>query len=106
MKDKETGIQTESQEFKSAQQNLKAAFHKMVKKLEQHYAQKEVEREQTASFGTTRIRTYNECDDRVVDEQTGDKYSFKHTVGKGDISQIIEDRRIKMLTMSIEKSKK
>lgn len=100
MKDKETGIQTESQEFKSAKQNLKAAFHKMVNKLKEHYAsleKKQEEKRQNADFGERRIRTYNEVDDRVVDEQTGDKYSYRHTVGRGDITEIIDERRKKVV---------
>lgn len=106
MKDKETGIQTESQEFKSAQQNLKAAFRKMVKKLETYYADNMQKRTQTADFAQERVRTYHAVDNRVTDEQTGDQYSYKHTVGKGDISKIIEERRIKLLTRQLEKSRR
>lgn len=101
--DKETGIQTSSQEHRSAKQNLKSAFHKMVKLLEEYYKAQEKERQQTASFGAPRIRTYNECDDRVTDDEYGMQYSYHYTVGKDDISKIIEDRRRKMLTEWVDK---
>ena len=43
-----------------------------------------------ASQETT--RTYKETKDLVIDHVTGEKYSYKNTVGRGDISGIIEDR--------------
>jgi len=99
-------LRAECQEHKSREQNKKTAFRKLVKKLLDHYASlnsTDLPVEQVADFGQPRIRTYNECDDRVVDEQTGDKYSYRHTVGKGDISEIIDERRIKMLTGDLRK---
>jgi protein subunit release factor A len=71
----------------------------MVELLKEHYENEELERRMTADFGVKRIRTYNEHDDRVTDDEYGMQYSYRHTVGKGDISNIIEDRRKKMLLL-------
>lgn len=71
----------------------------MVELLRAHYENEERQREMTASFGQKRIRTYNEHDDRVTDDEYGMQYSYRHTVGKGDISSIIDDRRKKMLLL-------
>jgi len=96
LKDKETGIQTVSTEHKSASMNLKSAFRKMVDLLQQHYSTEEFERKNTAGFGGNRVRTYNEVQDRIVDEDTKEKYSYRQTVGKGDISDLIRDRALKL----------
>lgn len=58
--------------------------------LRQHY-NKDIGSSRFAA-GNKVIRTYNECFDRIVDHETGKRYSYKHTVGKGDISVIIEER--------------
>ena len=36
------------------------------------------------------VRTYNEPGDRVVDHRTGEKWSYKKTVGKGNIAPIMK----------------
>lgn len=50
-------------------------------------------RERTAGFGPQgRVRTYHEPDDRVVDE-SGPRFSYRETVGKGSLSALISARR-------------
>ena len=51
---------------------------------------KENKERYSAPQGTT--RTYHEPDDRITDHVTGDKFSYRQTVGKGDITEIIEAR--------------
>lgn len=87
---KESGLFSESRVHKSQKQNKKAAFRKLCDKLVDHYIKKDPKKRYSAPIKTT--RSYNESKDRVVDHVTGKKYSYKHTVGKGDISEIIEDR--------------
>ena len=66
----------------------------MVAKLLDYYVHKpQVERFQAPQHV---IRSYNECDDRIVDHDTKAKYSFHHTVGVGDLSKIIDDRARKL----------
>ena len=94
--DKETGITTTGQEHRERPANLKSAFHKMVEKLKEYYStllnSDTCTRSQTASFGKA-TRSYDLEGDRVTDHVTGKKYSYRHTVGKGDIGQLIEDRK-------------
>lgn len=100
MTDIETGIMTTGQESRSRKQNLKAAFRRMVKKLVEYYKNltkspdlcTKSSKGIKSTFGARCTRTYHEVDDRVVDHITGKKYSYRHTVGEGDMSQIIEDR--------------
>jgi protein subunit release factor A len=84
----ETGIITSCQEHKSAYQNKRVAFEKMAKLLLNHYSVKGEE----YTRPTVVTRTYKETKDLVIDHVTGKKYSYKNTVGKNDISVIIEDR--------------
>lgn len=43
-------------------------------------------------MGQKYTRTYKESKDLVVDYETGEKFSYSHTVGKGDLSTVIEAR--------------
>lgn len=90
--DIETGITTTGQEQRSRTQNFKSAFRRLVNKLMDFYNKNEAQKLEPISFGGKYTRTYNECDDRVVDHVTGLQYSYRRTVGNGDISQIIKDR--------------
>ena len=86
---KETGLSAESRTYRTQEQNKKEAFKKLCDKLVEYYIKKE--NKPRFEAGTEVIRTYNEHDDRIVDHRTGKKYSYKHTVGKGDMSEIIDD---------------
>lgn len=89
-----TGLFAESREHRSQYANRKAAFHKLVDLLKAHYFG-ESQRERYAA-GQDRVRTYSEPDDRVTDHGTGRNYSYRHTVSKGDISVLIEERLFQM----------
>ena len=86
--DLETGLAAECRVHRTQEQNKKEAFRKLVDKLVEFYAKKPDKIRQSAPNAV--IRTYNEHDDRVVDYRTGKKFSYKHTIGKGDFSEIIE----------------
>jgi peptide chain release factor 2 len=86
----ETGIVTTCQVHRTQGRNKKEAFRKMAKLLQAHY--KEKFRQDRPPLPTETTRTYKETKDLVIDHVTGKKYSYKHTVGRGDISVIIEDR--------------
>ena len=85
----ETGLIASCQEHKSAAQNKKKAFRKLVKLLMEHY---NPERLKVRGKSEKRTRTYHKPDDRVTDHVTGIQYSYKETIDKGDMSKIIQDR--------------
>lgn len=82
---------SECQESRIQQENKRMAFKKLCKKLIDHYCKEE--QKQRFAAGTETIRTYHEPDDRVIDHASGKQFSYKHTVGKGDIKPLIEARR-------------
>lgn len=86
----ESGLAAECREERSQTMNKKKAFRKLAKKLIEYYLEREKKERYEAGFEV--VRTYHEPDDRIVDHSSGRKYSFKQTVGKGDISLLIEDR--------------
>jgi protein subunit release factor A len=95
----ESGLSAESRSERSQHRNRKIAFHRLAKKLVNHYVLKE-KRER---YGSTKvIRTYHEPDDRVVDHESGLRYSYRHTVGRGRLEKVIEDRHAWKL-MNLEK---
>lgn len=86
----ESGIATSCQVYRTQGRNKKEAFRKMAKLLANFYAAGTEKERYAAPQETT--RTYKETKNLVIDHVTGKKYSYKHTVGKGDISVIIDDR--------------
>lgn len=91
--DLETNITTTGQNQRSRVQNLKDAFEKMVLLLVNYYKNKEKQKDIARSSDVIcATRTYHEPDNRVVDHLTGKKYSYDKTVGKNDLSEVIEDR--------------
>ena len=87
----ESGLSAESQESRIQQQNREIAFKKLCKKLVDHYCKKE--QKERYGAGKEVVRTYHQPDDRVTDTNTGTKTSFRSTVGKGDISELVKIRR-------------
>ena len=87
---RETGLVASCQEHKSAGQNRKVAFKKLTNLLVAHYAPKLDKVRGPLHEKAT--RTYHEPRDTVTDHVTGEKYSFKQTVGKGNMDEIIQDR--------------
>lgn len=91
--DIETGLSVTGQAQRSRIANFRHAFRRLVDLLVEHYNTKKSERCDRSIFGGgEQVRTYHELDDRVVDHATGKRYSYRHTVGRGDIGQMITDR--------------
>jgi protein subunit release factor A len=94
---KETGISATSREHKSQHRNRKAAFRRLADKLVAHY----VKEDQRQRYGSTRVvRTYHKPDDRIVDHDTGLRYSYREVMGKGKATkaqEMIADRAYHML---------
>jgi len=92
---KASGLSAESRSHKSQAANRRAAFRKLVPKLVALYCkQDDVER---YAAGVEVVRTYHEPDDRIVDHETGARYSFKEVIGKGRASKMIEERACKLV---------
>ena len=91
IKHKESGLVYECTKYKRQSQNKKEAFRKLAKKIHVWWQMKESANRPEYKISNKTIRTYNECGDRVVDHRTKKQYSYKKTVGKKDISVIIED---------------
>lgn len=87
----ESGLVASSQSERSQSVNKKIAFRKLVDLLLDKYVYKDKQKKRQAS-GTEVTRSYHEPDDRVTDHMTREKFSYKHTVGKGDMSALIEHR--------------
>ena len=90
----ETGLAATSQSERSQRINKKIAFTRLAHLLIAH--ERGDQRAARYQAGQTVVRSYNEPFDRIVDHQTGARYSFRQTVGRGDMSQIIEDRAVRM----------
>lgn len=91
----ESGLSAESREHKSQLQNKKEAFNKLAEQLIEWYSKEEDHGRYAA--GKEVVRTYNECTDRIKDHDTGKEYSWKHTIGKGKMDQLIDERREELL---------
>jgi protein subunit release factor A len=86
----ESGLSASSQSERSQRVNKSIAFRRLVPKLLERYVHGETRARYGAGDKVT--RSYHEPKDRVTDHVTGRKFSFKQTVGKGDIGPLIEDR--------------
>lgn len=91
----ESGLSAECRETRSQAENKKRAFRKLVPLLVERYVDQE-NRDRYAA-GTDVIRSYHEPNDRVTDHDTGETFSFRFTVGKGDLAPLIESRRAALL---------
>jgi peptide chain release factor 1 len=86
----DSGISAECREHRTQDANKKAAFEKLAKMLVEHFnPQLETDR---YLAGKHVVRTYHEPNNRVTDHDAGVKASYKHTVGKGDMSELIQER--------------
>ncbi len=86
----ESGLSAMSQSERSQRVNKSIAFRRLVPLLLKKYVYGEAKSRYGAGDKVT--RSYHEPRDRVTDHLTGRKFSFKQTVGKGDIGILIEDR--------------
>lgn len=88
----ETGLFAQCQEHRVQQLNKREAFRKLADKLVAYVLQKEDGASKRYLAGDEVVRSYHEPNDRVTDHATGKTYSYKHTVGKGNIRCLVEDR--------------
>ena len=84
----ESGLSANSCDGRSQHQNKATAFKKLVGQLVEQYV-KPVNRGEVSN---TVIRTYNEVGDRVVDMETKRRYSYKETIGRKNMTELIEHR--------------
>jgi peptide chain release factor 2 len=96
-----TGLSAESQSERSQHVNKKTAFRKLARLLAAHHLGDQ--RMQRYAAGRKVVRSYNEPDDRVVDPTTGARYSYRQTVGRGDITQLVDDRRLALASKPDER---
>lgn len=90
-----TTLRATSKTCKSQHANKKLATAQLAAKVREYYRD-EPDRGETAGFGAQgRIRTYHQPGDRVVDE-AGPTFTWNHTVGKGDLSEVIDARRMEL----------
>jgi len=95
---KETGMVSSSENSKSRERNKKSAFQKLCKKLLPVLIEQYMPKPKVHACGTLKAtRTYHEARNYVKDHMTGDKFPYDVTIGKGDMSQIIEARFRKQL---------
>jgi protein subunit release factor A len=87
----ESGLTATSQSERSQHVNKKIAFKRLAALLLDKYVYGDQSKARNAS-GTKVTRSYHEPEDRVTDHVTGKKYSYRHTVGRGDIGALIEER--------------
>ena len=90
----ESGLSATSQSERSQLENKRIAFRRLVPLLLDRYVHGERRKRYEAGHKVT--RSYHEPEDRVTDHLTGRKYSYRHTVGKGAIGPLIEDRLRRM----------
>lgn len=75
-------------ETKSQHRSRKLARALLAAKVREALAPPDPER---YAAGRERIRTYHEPDNRVVDHRTGGRWSFRDTVGAGDLATVIDE---------------
>lgn len=83
----ESGLSEYCCESRSQHTNLKLAFRRLAKRLVDLYVGQD-QKERWAA-GHERVRTYHEPEDRVTCHQSGEKFSFKETIGRGDMDPLI-----------------
>lgn len=88
----DTGLTAYCSTHKSQTQNKREAFRKLCDLLVAHVTKEDSKDPERYAAGAEVVRSYHEPNDRVTDHQTGRTYSYKHTIGKGDIGTLIEDR--------------
>lgn len=80
-----TGIKATAS-MRSQHQSKKMALKVLMARVAAHF---EVPTERYRA-SDDRVRTYHEPDNRVTDHRTGKQFSYKKTIGKGDISMLID----------------
>ena len=83
-----TGITANGTNSRSREDNKLAAYNTCRSRV-QAYFHREKERHLA---GHERIRTYHECDNRVVDHASGETNTYVNVIVKGDMEKMIEAR--------------
>lgn len=94
----ESGIAEYCCESRSQHTNLRTAFRRLAPRLVDHYVGKDNKKRWAA--GQERVRTYHEPDDRVTDHRSGRKFSYRETVGRGDIEPLLNASAIDALSIT------
>ena len=87
----ESGLSEYCCDTPSQHKNRAAAFKRLAPKVVAHMFPKAKIARYAA--GSKVVRNYHEPDDRVTDALAG-RFSYRHTVGKGDIGEIIDARNL------------
>ena len=83
----ESGMSEYCCESRNQHQNLRTAFKRLAKRLVDHYVGQD--QKQRWAAGHDRVRTYHEPEDRVTDHRSGQKFSYRETIGRGDMEPLI-----------------
>jgi len=83
-----TGIQSNGTNSRSREDNRKSAYITCLSRVRAHF-HKDTER---YLAGNERIRTYHECDNRVVDHSSGLIDTYSNVIEKNYIDEMIEAR--------------
>jgi len=81
-----TGLKATACRERSQYQNKKAALRVLVARIYAHY-ETPTERFRAPE---TRVRNYHEPDNRVTICASGEQFSYRNTIGKGDLGPLIE----------------
>lgn len=90
----ESGITVNGTESRSRVENQRTAFNKLARLVIEWYKQRENNPEFEISNET--IRNYHAVRNEVHDKASGHKQSYKEVVIDGDLSEMIDARRIAM----------
>lgn len=88
----ETGITSVGQDHANRVSNQRDAFNRLAKLVLAHYNTDEPERRDT----TETIRNYHAVRNEVHDKASGLKQSYKKVVIDGDLSDMVEARKLNM----------
>lgn len=83
-----TGIQANGTNSRSREDNRRSAYITCLSRVQAHF------HKDTARYlaGSERIRTYHECDNRVVDHASGLVDTYSNVIEKNYIDEMVEAR--------------
>jgi len=93
MKHIPTGLVSQAQEYRTQEENKKAAFHRLCEQLVPIMKREEKKTRYAAGIG--RIRTYTEKENRVKDDRIEDKTYPYDRILEGDMDELFQDLAIK-----------
>lgn len=93
-----TGLKGESREERSQYANKQRAFRRLCDLLVKHYTHDTEAKRLLMDANAKTIRTYHEPDNRVVDKACDERWTYMEIVGKGNIAEPLEARRLALLS--------